>query len=725
MQPAIYLGPDGKGHRLWDPLTRKVFQGSTVLFDEVGFGIRELKNICSMIGVRPSFDHPEDGNEKEIVGNVFEHGEEMNKILFEKENGPSLPDSGGGRNPDFPDFSPINDVVLPANDVIMERIDSTSDRNGPSEPNSGVSMNKDVSKPTREPRPQRQRNTPLELSQDKYSRKSHAKYCMMIHQCRKAQNDALSRMTPKGSRQALHGADKDKWMKPMVREYETHIKNHTFDMVSPQSITSKRGRVIGKNGVDEDGTKVYFIDGIWVYRIKTKNGVVVKFKARWCANGAGMDCDQEDTFSPVARMASVKTIFALAAVMGLTVRSGDVPGAYLQAPIDEGTEVYIRQPDGFVKEGKEDHWLRLRQAVYGLPQAGKLWYKVIHDFLLEIGFQQNGADPCIYWMRREGDLMVISLSVDDILDFATSEDLRKDVIDQLVARFDYIDDGPCEWFLGMKVTQNYEEVTLSQEDFIKTIVDEYPDAHKCNNPGDQGKTLGPNTSGKKSNFPYRSLCGKLRYVTMTRPDIEFPLNQCCKFQENPGEEHVKALLRIVGYLRKHSNMSIRYEKMYLKDPTLELESYCDASFADDKMTYRSSYGYYVALNGNGVTWKSKTTPSVATSTTESEYVALAEALKELLHVKTLLTEMEFRVKVPMIIFTDSNGAIGVTKFRKINNRTKHINVRYHFAREKVQDGTIDVRRVNTADNIADMFTKNLGKVVLDRLLKRTSLQVTA
>ena len=67
----------------------------------------------------------------------------------------------------------------------------------------------------------------------------------------------------------------------------------------------------------------------------------------------------------------------------------------------------MRQPDGFVKEGKEDFWLKLRQAVYGLPQAGKLWYEVIHTFLLEIGFKQNGADPCIYWMRKDGELMAI------------------------------------------------------------------------------------------------------------------------------------------------------------------------------------------------------------------------------------------------------------------------------------------------------------------------------
>ena len=730
-RPGIYLGPESKGHRMWDPLTRQIFQGSTVMFDENGFGIAELKKLCKEIGAEPIRDLPDmvetPGEEEEAAKGVTFDATEMNRFL--ETNVESL---DGGTPPLR--FSDGGELFLPdsgnSSSKPHENSSSHSDFENtgmvPSEPNSGGGMDQsEVSNKSPPRRSTRQRNAPIQLSHDRHSKKSHAKHCYMVHQCRKAQNDVLSRQTPRGSRQALHGPDKEKWKEPMVREYQTHVLNHTFDMVSPASITSKRGRVIGQDSVDEDGTKVYFVDGVWAYRIKTKDGAITKYKARWCVNGAGMDCDQEDTFSPVARMASVKTMFALAATMGLTVRSGDVPGAYLQAPIDDDTIVYCRQPDGFVKEGKEDHWLRLNQAVYGLPQAGRLWYKVIHEFLLSIGFKQNGADPCIYWLRRENQLMAISLSVDDILDLSTCDDLRKEIIDQLIERFQYLDEGECEWFLGMKVTQNYDEITLSQEAFIQTIIDEYPQAKKTNTPGVQGKTLGPNETGTRKVFPYRSLCGKLRYVTMTRPDIEYQLNQCCKYQENPSEEHVQALLRIVGYLRKFPKVILRYEKKYvsLMDLIIKLGGYCDSSHADEKVTFRSTYGFNVQLNGMDVVWKSRTTPAVATSTTEAEYVALAELLKELMHIMYLLEEMEFIVEKPMIILSDSNGAIGVAKFQRINNRTKHINVRYHFVREKAQDGTIDVRRVPTSENVADMFTKNLGKIILDRLLARTSLRM--
>jgi hypothetical protein len=406
----------------------------------------------------------------------------------------------------------------------------------------------------------------------------------------------------------------------------------------------------------------------------------------------------------------------------LKVRSGDVPRAYLQAPIGPKTEVYMRQPEGFVVPGKEDHWMKLKQAVYGLPMAGQLWHSEIHKFLLSIGFKQNRADSCIYWKRKGPDVMIISLTVDDILDICTNKLMRKTVIDQIIEKFKYINDGECEWFLGMKITQDYEEITISQEDFIKMITDKYPSAYNTNVPGKPGVTLVEDDSPRKPDFPYRSLCGKLRYATVTRPDIEFALNQCCRFQANPGKTHVEALLKIVGYLRKFPNLHLVFKKQHLTNPTLKVSGYDDSSFADQP-GQKSSYGYAVMINGNFISWKSRTTSSVATSSTHAEYVALAELLKEELHVMYLLEDMGFSIEKPMVIFTDSNGAMGVAKFQRVNNRTKHIDVRYHFARENVLSKTVDLKRVATADNVADIFTKNLAGPVLHKLLGRMSLRM--
>jgi hypothetical protein len=225
----------------------------------------------------------------------------------------------------------------------------------------------------------------------------------------------------------------------------------------------------------------------------------------------------------------------------------------------------------------------------------------------------------------------------------------------------------------MTVTQDNNEIQLSQEHYTHTLVEEYPQACNTNSPGCPRKVLGEGT-GPTMDFPYRMLCGKLWYLTVTHPDIEFPLNQCCKYQENPKREHVTALLRIIRYLKKYPKMEIVYKKRYLENPTITVEGYCDSSFADQAERH---WSYRFALNvaGCAVSWKSCTTPKVATSSTHAEYVALAELLKEELHVMYLLQDMGFVVEKPMSTSTNSSGAIRVAKFKKVNNQTKHIDVR--------------------------------------------------
>ena len=165
--------------------------------------------------------------------------------------------------------------------------------------------------------------------------------------------------------------------------------------------------------------------------------------------------------------------------------------------------------------------MRLKRALYGLPQAGQLWHRVIHEFLIKIGFTQNKADLCVYWKREnkteQGELMIISLTVDDILDVCNNDRMRSEVIRKLQEEFDYIDEGECEWFLGMQIRQDFEKITIDQEEFVKLITDEYPKAHKTNVPGKPGKVLESTGMPMKARdgFSYQQLCGKLRYLTMT------------------------------------------------------------------------------------------------------------------------------------------------------------------------------------------------------------------
>jgi Reverse transcriptase (RNA-dependent DNA polymerase) len=157
----------------------------------------------------------------------------------------------------------------------------------------------------------------------------------------------LAQRTPKSYRQ-VKGPDAPRWRSAMDEEFENMLKNKAYDLVSEETIMRERGR-IGEDYEEKDGTKIYFIDPVWSYRIKTKNGAITKFKARLCANGRWMECSEDDTWLLTARMASIKTIFAIAATFGLTISSGDVPGAYLQAPINPKTVVYMREPPMFTR----------------------------------------------------------------------------------------------------------------------------------------------------------------------------------------------------------------------------------------------------------------------------------------------------------------------------------------------------------------------------------------
>jgi hypothetical protein len=409
-------------------------------------------------------------------------------------------------------------------------------------------------------------------------------------------------------------------------------------------------------------------------------------------------------------------MFALAAAEGVTIYTGDVPSAYVKANVPADMDIYMNQPKGFEVKGKETWYARLDKALYGIPPAGQCWYDDCSEFLKSIGFTQSRADPCIFTKSDEEGKMVISLTVDDFLEFATSSKLQENIRGMLLNKFQYINNGPATWFLGIGVTQTCETISLSQVDFIEGIVKQHQKVKEQDCPAEQGSYLEPNT-GPKEDFPYRSLCGRLRYATITRPEIEHSLNQCCRFQENPGKSHVKALLRIVGFLKKHPDRPLTYKKNTdgCQDSIL-LDGIADSSHADDTETRRSSYGYFARINGSPVAWKSRTTPTVATSVAEAEYVALSECLKELLHLKGLLEELGYKVMTPYILRTDSLAAKGIAEYARVTNRSKHIDIRYHFLRERVAAKEVEVEHVPTERNIADIFTKNLGPSTLWKLL---------
>ncbi|EPS72879.1 hypothetical protein M569_01878, partial [Genlisea aurea] len=473
---------------------------------------------------------------------------------------------------------------------------------------------------------------------------------------------------PKTYTQAMRGPDSTEWKKSMEREIEAHRKNETWELV-PRPEPSDHN---------------IFMKGLWRLRVKTQHGVTTSFKSRYCADGSRVADLPENVFAPTASFTTICLLFLLSALLGIPLKSRDIPSAYVQAPMPSNRNYYVTQPLGFVDKKFPNHVLKLNKALYGVPCAGHQWNITYTSFLKDIGFKQCDSDPCLFILRTGKHMMIFLLVVDNDLNLCTSPKLEAKVINALTERFSYISDGKCNWFLGMSVTQNYSSIFISQEDYVKSLLKEYEHIYsrKHDTPGEAGKILEV-TDEERSDFNYQKLVGTLLWITKTRPDISFAVTQCCRFTDCPGDTHVKAALRIVGYLRKYHNLGLKFHSIpnwSIGDP-LNITVYCDASWANDAVTRKSYYGYLVFIETSLVSSRCRLTLEVAHSSCESEYVALDDAAREVVYVTQLIEELGLHMKRPVTIYSDSKGARHWATNRMVNQRSKHIAIRYHYIRD--------------------------------------------
>jgi hypothetical protein len=290
--------------------------------------------------------------------------------------------------------------------------------------------------------------------------------------------------------------------------------------------------------------------------------------------------------------------------------------------------------------------------------------------------------------------------------------------------------GKLQYFLGMEINQNRNARTikLHQQKFIQSILQKFG-MESCKpvrtqqEPGLQltkdmcVKTKDDMEYMKK--VPYRSAVGSLMYVMVaTRPDIASAVGAVSQYCENPGPTHWKAVKRIFRYLQGTQNYMLCYDG----NKSCILEGYSDANWGGDIDTRRSTTGYCFIKNGGCISWRSKRQPTVAISTTESEYMALSEATQEAIWLRTLLAELLRFKQQSVIIHEDNQGCIAISKNPEHHKRTKHIAIKYHFLREKVEDKTIDVKYCRTEDMVADVLTKPISACQYEKLVKQLGLQ---
>ncbi len=537
----------------------------------------------------------------------------------------------------------------------------------------------------------RQRRSPIRFGYDEYAN------CIIDNNC-----DEFALAVdgePQSWQEAMERPDAEKWRLAAEAEFQSLQRNDTWDLVKLpagcKAVTSK-----------------------WVFRLKRDaEGKITRYKARLVARGftqrAGID--YQETFAPVVRFETVRVIIAAAAKRGLLLHQLDVETAFLNGTLQE--EVYLEQPEGFV----EDTTLvcRLRKSLYGLKQSPRCWNQALHEFLLEKGYKQTQADTCVYTYKSN----ILAVYVDDLLLVAPDEQEIARMKKGLMDRFKMKDLGPLHYLLGLRIVQDVNGVHIDQKNYINCMVDRFglKDANVTMTPADTNVQLKAEdgVSNKVDRTGYQKLVSSLLYAAVgSRPDIAQAVSYVCRYTSDPNEAHATAAKRILRYLKGMAKLGLYYRRGEKKD---DLHGYCDADWAGDRESRRSTTGHVFLLGGAAVSWLAQRQPVVALSSTEAEYIALSSAAQQVVWLRRLLYDIGMERKEPTNLYEDNQGAICLAKNPVAHRRTKHIDIRHHFVREQVATGSIKIEYVSTKEQVADVLTKPLPRDAFEQMRVKLGL----
>ncbi|GKA97082.1 ribonuclease H-like domain-containing protein [Tanacetum coccineum] len=455
-----------------------------------------------------------------------------------------------------------------------------------------------------------------------------------------------------------HAFQDPHWYRAMLDEYNALIKNNTWILVPRPSNAN-------------------IVRSLWLFRHKyNADGTLNRYKARLVTNGSTqLTCiDVDETFSP--------PVYQL-----------DVKNAFLHGLLSE--TVYMQQPPGFRDSQHPDHVCLLQRSLYGLKQAPRAWFQRFAAYAARVGFIHSRCDTSLFIYRRGSDTAYLLLYVDDIILTASSTAFLQSIIATLHAEFSMTDLGPLNYFLGISVTRNTSGMFLSQQKYASELLEcvGMLTCNPCRTLVDTDSKLSADGDPVSDPTLYRSLAGALQYLTFTRPDISYAVQQVCLYMHDPREPHFSALKRILRYIRG----TMPYGLQLFSSTTSSLVAYSDADWAGCPTTRRSTSGYCVFLGNNLLSWSSKRQVTLSRSSAEAEYRGVANVVAE----------------TCCAVYLSSNPVQ--------HQRTKHIEIDIHFVRDLVAAGHIRVLHVPSRYQYADIFTKGLPTVLFDEF--RSSLSV--
>ncbi|XP_062006043.1 uncharacterized mitochondrial protein AtMg00810-like [Rosa rugosa] len=348
-------------------------------------------------------------------------------------------------------------------------------------------------------------------------------------------------------------------------------------------------------------------------------------------------------------------------------------------------------PPGLRRQG-ENLVCRLHKSLYGLKQASRQWFSKFTEAILTAGFSQSKADYSLFVCKDGTSLTVLLIYVDDILITGNNMESINDLKQFLHTRFRIKDLGDLKFFLGIEIARSKKGIYISQRKYALEIIKDsgYLGAKPVKFPMEESK-LSNKGELLKDPAAYRRLVGRLIYLTITRPDITYSVHILSRFMHEPRQPHMAVALRVVRYLKSSPGQGL----LLRSHDSLNLRAFCDSDWAGCPITRRSTTGYCIFLGSSLISWRTKRQKTVSLSSAEAEYRAMAD--------------LHMPISSPAILHCDNQSALHIAANPVFHERTRHIEMDCHFIRDKILQGEVVTQHVISSQQLADVFTKALGK----------------
>ncbi|KAD5318304.1 hypothetical protein E3N88_18250 [Mikania micrantha] len=446
----------------------------------------------------------------------------------------------------------------------------------------------------------------------------------------------------------------------------------------------------------------------WVLHCKKDDhGIIVRNKARLVVQGFRQieGLDYNEVFAPVARLEAIRIFLAYASFKNFKVYQMDVKSAFLHGVISE--TVYVSQPPGFEDPIHRDQVYKLDMALYGLHQAPCTWYETLSTHLLNNGFRRGVIDCTLFIREKDGDLLLVQVYVDDIIFGSSNDSLCKEFEKVMKKKFEMSSMGEMKFFLGLQVDQSEAGIFIHQTKYVGDILSRFSmsDAKPAGTPLAVNHEITPDEKGELIDATlYRGMIGSLMYLTASRPDIMFATCLCARYQSKPRVSHLIAIKRIMRYLKGTQELGLWYPN----DDDFEHTAYSDSDYGGCKRDFKSTSAGCQFFGNRLVTWQCKKQTSVSTSTCDAEYIAAAGCCSQIISIQQQLRDYGLHFSNTPI-YVNNTAAIAVTKNPVQHSKTKQIDIKYHFIRDCFEKKLINVVKIHTDHQKADLFTKAFDK----------------